>query len=100
MRKDLATPPWIIQRNREYTLNYLSTHPCVDCGETDSIVLQFDHTDPSLKTDRVANMVFNSSLATLQSEIDKCEVRCANCHSRKTARDRKYYRHMVNEESQ
>src|SRR5687767_13412461 len=34
-----------IDRNLEYIRNYLSTRPCVDCGEADIIVLQFDHRD-------------------------------------------------------
>lgn len=94
----MSTPRHIIQRNRRYTLQYLSTHPCVDCGETDIRVLQFDHIDPDLKYDRVANLIFRSSLATLQAEIDKCEVRCANCHAKRTAEHRNYYEYLVEED--
>lgn len=72
------------KRNRDYLIEYLRTHPCVDCGEADIEVLQFDHVEPLLgkKTRPTnSNMV---SLKRLQNEIDKCEVRCANCHVRRT----------------
>lgn len=68
-------------RNSEYILNYLKSNPCIDCGESDPIVLEFDH---------ITNKKFNISEGKLYSiekireEIEKCEVRCANCHRRKT----------------
>ena len=77
-------------RVREYLLG----HPCVDCGESDSGVLDFDHLRD--KKANVSTLVQSGvSWESLAHEIAKCEVRCANCHRRRTARNGRYYRTLA-----
>lgn len=67
---------------RKFVVNYLITHPCIDCGETDPMVLTFDHVKGSKKMN-ISQMVNQGySLKAITAEIEKCEVRCANCHMR------------------
>ena len=69
-----------MERNRRYVFEYLQFHPCVDCGNTDIRVLEFDHVR-GIKRFGVGKLARHaSSLSTIQAEIDKCEVRCRNCH--------------------
>jgi hypothetical protein len=70
---------------RQRVFNYLSAHPCVDCGETDPIVLEFDHRDPSKKRGSISRLISQVTWSTLELEIAQCDVRCANCHRRHTA---------------
>lgn len=71
---------------RTQVFEYLKTHPCIDCGETDPIVLEFDHIHDT-KTSNIADMVGQGTgFAKILTEIAKCEVRCANCHRRRTAK--------------
>lgn len=70
---------------RHYINEYLATHPCVDCGESDGIVLEFDHRDASKKSFNIGNFgALGKSLKSVMAEIEKCDVRCANCHRRRT----------------
>ena len=70
---------------RQKMLEYLSERACIDCGEKDPIVLEFDHKDPDSKTRNVSRFLSGHfSWDSVMSEISKCEVRCANCHRRKT----------------
>jgi hypothetical protein len=69
---------------RDVVVAHLSSHPCVDCGETDPAVLEFDHIEA--KTHDVAFLIgHGASAEKIQAEIDRCEVRCCNCHRRITA---------------
>ncbi len=87
-----------LKRNKEqrkiaqkYIIEYLSTHPCIDCGEKDPVVLEFDHKGDKATT--ISTMIKdNPGIKKLQQEIEKCEVRCANCHRRKTAKDFNWYK--------
>jgi len=68
------------ERNREFVTEYLKTHPCVDCGNSDIRVLEFDHIENN-KEENISWIVKNAwSLQRLINEMEKCEVRCCNCH--------------------
>ena len=73
-----------IRKTRKYVWDYLTTHPCVDCGESDPVVLEFDH-----RGDKEFNigsaLVTAISVDRLAAEVAKCDVRCANCHRRKSS---------------
>lgn len=71
-------------------LDYLRAHPCVDCGERDPVVLDFDHLRDKVKN--ISAMLRHRWDAVL-AEIDKCEVVCANCHRRRTARRANSFRY-------
>lgn len=74
-------------RNQEKIRQYFEEHHCVDCGEGDPRVLEFDHVRG--KKDRSISILVREGWASkrLMSEIAKCEVRCANCHRRKTVEE-------------
>lgn len=78
-------------KNQEFILEYLKEHPCIDCGENDPVVLEFDHLND--KRENISRMINNaSSTDSIMLEINKCVVRCANCHRRKTAKDQGWYK--------
>lgn len=71
---------------RNKLLDYFSGHPCVDCGNADPTVLEFDHLDGKSKLHGVGRMIRCSCpWEEILSEIAKCEVVCCNCHSKRTA---------------
>jgi hypothetical protein len=72
---------------REWLLEYLTLHPCVDCGESDPRCLDFDHVRGK-KVRAISVMVGNYSWEKIEKEIAKCDVRCANCHRKRTAERR------------
>jgi hypothetical protein len=66
-------------RNTRFINAYKSTIGCIDCGQNNPIVLDFDHQRD--KRLRVSTMRASGwTLLTIVKEIEKCELRCANCH--------------------
>jgi hypothetical protein len=83
-------------KNREYVFEILKQSSCVDCGESDPIVLDFDHRDPSTKYRSVCDCVRDCALKRVKEEIAKCDVVCANCHRRRTAKQFGWHRSSWN----
>lgn len=73
-------------RVRTLLKDYLKSHPCVDCGQADVAVLEFDHREPQSKRMSVSRLAAGAGWSTVLREIDKCDVRCVNCHRRRTSR--------------
>jgi transposase-like protein len=92
-----ATRPYStpsVARNFAHLHAILSRTSCVDCGERDPLVLEFDHVRE--KRQDVTRLAWHGcSLATIDAEIAKCEIRCANCHRRATARRAGHFRFRV-----
>ncbi|MEY4278281.1 MAG: hypothetical protein RL377_285 [Bacteroidota bacterium] len=81
------------ERNRQFLRDYLIGKSCIDCGEVDPIVLEFDHFEN--KKDNISEIIQNCSIEKIELEIKKCNIRCANCHRRKTAIELGYYKAKI-----
>lgn len=81
----------IISKRQSYIWKILVESKCKVCGESDPLVLEFDHRDPATKAYNVAEML-NLSESKIQSEIDKCDILCANCHRRRTIQQFGFWR--------
>ena len=78
------------EKRKQY-LRYLAGHPCADCGEPDPVVLEADHMGQKAHSiSRLLNG--NSTWAFLLKELKGCEIRCANCHRKRRARQFGSYR--------
>lgn len=68
---------------RKFVFEYLKKNPCVDCGETNVLALEFDHVH-SKKFDIGTALNSNTVLDLIKKEMSKCVVRCSSCHRIKT----------------
>jgi len=73
----------------------LLSHPCVDCGEPDPIVLDFDHVRGEKFLGIAELIVRGFAMKVIIAEMKKCEVRCANCHRRITHKRREAERLLL-----
>ena len=61
--------------------------------------LEFDHRDRATKSAEISRLVAGGfSWEVLLREIEKCDVRCANCHRRRTADQFSTWRHRLHQE--
>jgi len=76
-----------IEKLKDFIWNYLLDHPCIDCGNNDPVVLHFDHRNPDDKKYAISDAIYRlRSVESLKREIEKCDVRCANCHMKRSAK--------------
>jgi hypothetical protein len=67
-----------------FVLAHLEATACIDCGERDPVVLEFDHL--GTKRAEVSTLVRRGvRLPVVAVEIARCDVVCAACHRRRTA---------------
>jgi 5-methylcytosine-specific restriction endonuclease McrA len=76
---------------KEFVYQYLLTHPCETCGESDVRVLEFHHTDQK-KMGISVMAARGAPIHKLEKEIANCQVLCANCHRKLTVEERGWFR--------
>ena len=93
-----AITEYNVKKQYEYQLG----HPCVDCGETDPVVLEFDHVSQEGKVDTLSDLLYKYFLLweddRVQTELQKCVVLCANCHKRRTAKQLNWAKYRFQKE--
>lgn len=78
----------------------LQKSECLDCGERNIVLLDFDHRDPSTKVSSVSLMKLRyDNIPAVAAEMLKCDVRCVRCHRLKTAKEQDWYSHNLMENS-
>ena len=83
----VSKTPRVGQRrdNQRIVRERLMANGCMDCGNTNLVVLTFDHRVPADKSFNLSCHKHVSKKALL-AEIAKCDVVCANCHFIRTAK--------------
>lgn len=85
-----------LKNNRRLLFEYYQDNPCIDCGEDNPVVLECDHRDDEEKFKNVSKLVSGGySWKVIEKEINKCDVRCANCHRIRTAEQLGWYKGLI-----
>lgn len=74
--------------------NILKKRRCKRCGESNPIMLEFDHINPKHKIMNISVIISRATWPKIYAEIKKCRVLCANCHRLRTARQQKWYKDL------
>src|SRR2546423_11708058 len=90
-------------KNRIWLHNFLKTKHCEweGCDVNDPDMLVLDHLNPAEKRGHVSNMVYSPySLKSIQEEVAKCRVLCANHHQKHTIQQFGYKKWLAEIEAQ
>ena len=63
---------------------------CIDCGVKDHRVLDFDHVRGEKKFNISWAVINAKAMKSILPEIEKCDIRCANCHRIATITRKQY----------
>lgn len=75
------------QEMARYLEDLKTSKPCMDCGlRYPHYVMDFDHREDEIKLNNVSTLIFviGASRKTIDAEIAKCDLVCANCHRIRT----------------
>ena len=80
----------VIKNNQLKLLEILKNNSCFICGFDNHLALEFDH----IKGNKFKEIgrIKEYSWKTIQKELDKCQILCANCHRIKTHKEQNTYR--------
>ena len=71
------------KNRRDWLINYKKTLKCVRCGESHPATLAFHHKNSAEKSFEISSAKgLKIGFKRFLSEIEKCEVLCANCHAK------------------
>ncbi len=84
----------ISKRNKSWVINYKKCNFCIDCNLSDWVVMDFDHVR-GIKKANISTMVRQAySIETIKEEVAKCDLVCANCHRKRTAKRQGWNKYM------
>lgn len=63
---------------------------CVECGESNYMLLELDHIYPDQK---VSHNIWSWSKERMEKELAKCQVLCTSCHRDKTIENNGWNKH-------
>ncbi len=72
------------RRRKLMAMAYLGNQ-CYGCGVrydgTNAPIFEFHHRDPEVKDSGLTRLLTNATWERIREELDKCQLRCANCHN-------------------
>ena len=66
---------------RKLVKEYLTGEKCIECDESNIVVLDFHHKNEKNKIEAISELVDKrANLEIIKEEMDKCDILCSNCH--------------------